>query len=409
MLKAGALYFSIIIALFIAVVTTSLLLMAAHYRSTYLKELRYARLLNNLETGQAFALTTVDSSNYFQKLDLYGDGADSLFVVKKDWGIYEQVILKSFILNDTLSRAMLIGTETDSLALYLSDENRPLSLGGKAKIVGNVRTPKSGIKKAYVDGKAYVYEKLVNDGEIAYSVRRIPPLDTLLLNRLRAIFQQEEYYTDLTEKSIKQSFLKPTLYFDVSENAVLSANSFAGNIIIKSDSVLTIKASCKLEGVQIYAPSIIVESGFKGSCQLFALDSIVIKDKAYFTYPSVAAVLKTDRSGAFPKIVLGKEVKFEGIIFTHEKKRSALQTMISLDSAVSIKGEIYSSGMLKLTEAVVIDGKATSNNIMMQRKHVLYENFLIDLTLNRNARSKYYLSSRVFNTRFPNQILKWLD
>lgn len=408
MVRAGALYFAIIMALFIAVVTTSLLLLAAHYSNSYLKELRFTRLLNNLDAGQAFALTPIDSPHHLQKVDLYGDGADSLIVLKKEWGIYEQIILQAFIQNDTLTRAMLIGTETDSLALYLSDENRPLSLGGKAKIVGNVRIPKSGIKKAYVDGKAYVYEKLVNDGQIDYSVRRLPQLDTLLLNRLSAVFQKKDNYSDLTELPIKQSFLKPTLYFDVSENAVLEAKSFAGNIIISSDSTLTIKASCKLDGVQIYAPSIIIESGFKGNCQLFALESIVIKDKVHLSYPSVAAVLKTAHSEVFPKVALGKAGSFEGVIFTHEPKRSALQTMISLDSAASVKGELY-AGILKLTETVVIEGKISCNSLMMQSKQVLYENFLIDLTLNRNARSKYYLSSPVFNTRFPYQVLKWLD
>ena len=409
MFRAGALYFSIVIALFIAVITSSLLLLAGHYRNTYLKELRFTRLLSNLDSGQAFALAQNNSLDTIQKVDLYGDGIDSLVILKREWGIYEQVQLQTFIQKDTLTRAMLIGTETDSVVLYLSDEDRPLSLGGKTKVFGNVLIPKSGIKKAYVDGKAYRHERLVNDGEIKYSARLLPKLDTLLVERLKASFKEKYNYTVLTEAPVHQSFLKPTLYFDVSVKKRLEKASFSGNIIIRSDSALTISKSCKLNGIQIYAPTIIVESGFEGNCQLFAIDSLIIKEKVHLSYPSVAAVLKTANSGAFPNIILGKTVRFEGIIFTHEQKRSALQTMVSLDSAVNVKGEVYSTGMLKLAEAVVIDGKATCNRFMMQTKQVLYENFLIDLTLNRNARSRYYLSSPVFNTKLPNQVLKWLN
>lgn len=410
MLRAGALYFSIIIALFIAVLTSSLLLLAAHYRANYLKELRFARLLNNLDAGQAFALNRpVDSLEYTQKVDLYSDGADRLIVVKKQWGIYEQVLLQTFIQKDTLNRVMLLGTETDSVALYLSDENRPLSLGGKTKLFGEVYVPKSGLKKAYVDGKPYAHEKLVSDGEIKYSARLIPPLDTMLLERLRARFNEKENYSALTELTVKQSFLKPTLCFDISDKAFLEGNVLTGNIMIRSDSTVTIAASCRLDGIQVYAPSIIIEKGFVGNGQFFAIDSIIFKDKVHLKYPSVAAILKTARSGEFPKIVLGKAARFEGIIFTHEQKRSALQTMVSLDSAANVKGEIYSAGMLKLSAAVVIDGKATCNRFIMQTKQALYENFLIDLTFNRNARSKYYLSSRVFSSKFPTQVLKWLN
>ncbi len=407
--KSSALYFSVIIALFIAIVTASLLLVALHYRTAHLKNIRFSRLENNLETGLAFALTATDTIGSETKVDLYGEGIDSLFIVRSEWGIYEQVFLQTYIGQDTLKRSMLLGRQTDSVALYLSDENRPLSMSGKAMLVGDVYIPKSGIKKAYVDGKPYAYDKLVNAGEIKYSVRLLPALDTVILQRLRNKFTKKEDDNLLTEKSVKRSFFEPTLYFDLSKKALLKEIILSGNIILKSDSTVTIAASTKLDGVQVYAPTIIVEKGFEGNCQLFAIDSIVLKDDVQLNYPSVAVVLKLKSSGSYQQILMGKSVKFEGIVLIDGQKRPALPPMVSLDSATVLKGEVYSSGILKLTDNVTIEGKVSSNRFLMQRKKVLYENFLIDLSINRHVRSKYYLSSSVFSTKFPNQILRWLN
>ncbi len=411
MLKAGALYFAIVIAFFIAIVSASLIMLAAHYRNSYLKEIRYNRLLNNLNSGIEYTLANKDAMEGKQTLDLFGDELDSLELDKKDWGIFDLAILKSFVKQDTLKRAFLIGNLTDSTAIYLSDEDRPLSISGHTRITGNVELPKSGIRQSYAEGKPYDGGKeLIFGGKTSNSTRMLKPLNEKLLERLKAVFaNQAQKLPVLQQNELRVSFLDSTQKFKLPQIANLADVNLEGNIILISDSLVTISATAQLNGIQIYAPLIKVEQGFKGSCQLFAVDSILVADNVEFKYPSVLGVMRTKRSVVQPQIVLGDHVNFDGIIFSHENERTALQTLIGLGKDTRVQGEIYSTGLLRVEKGSKINGKVSCNRFLMKTPLTLYENFLIDVAFNSKARSRYYLSSKLFKEQRPNRILKWLN
>ncbi len=411
MLKAGALYFAIVIAFFIAIVSASLIMLAAHYRNSYLKEIRYTRLLNNLNSGMEYILATKTAAAGKQTLDLFGEELDSLELDRKSWGIFDLAILKSFVKQDTLKRAFLIGNLTDSTALYLSDEDRPLSISGHTRITGNVELPKSGIRQSYAEGKPYDGGKeLIFGGKIGNSTRTLKSLDEKLLERLKQVLaRQERNLPLLQQKEIKASFLDSTQKFQLPQIANLADVNLEGNIILISDSLVTISAAAQLNGIQIYAPLIKVEKGFKGSCQLFAVDSILVADNVEFKYPSVLGVIRTQRSVVQPQIVLGDHVDFDGIIFSHENERTTLQTLIALGKNTRVQGEIYSTGLLRVEKGSKVNGKVSCNRFLMKTPLTLYENFLIDVDFNRKARSRYYLSSKLFKEQQPNRVLKWLN
>ncbi len=409
MIKAGALYFAIVVAFFIAIVSASLLMLASNYRNTYLKEIRLNRLLNNANAGVNIALAIEHKIDSVIGIDLYTDQADSITIKKKRWGIFDMALVTAFIAQDTLKKAILMGMDTDSVAIYLTDEDRPLALSGKTKISGNVILPKSGVRKSYAEGRSYEHEQLVYNGKTSSSTRSLPTLNKAVLSSiLNSLQSPNQHYPLLDQKDLTLSFLDSTLRYKLPAKGNLKNSTFKGNIILYADSTITVAASTYLDGVQLYAPHIKIEEGFKGSCQLFATDSITIGKNSVLSYPSVAAVIGTKKPGRFPKITLARNVTFEGIIFTHEEKRTALQTMINIQRDSKIKGEVY-AGLVKLDSGVTINGKASCNLFLMQTSTLLYENFLIDVNLNRIARSKYYLSSPIFNTRRQNKILRWLN
>jgi len=410
MLKAGALYFAIVIAFMIAVISASLIMLAAHYRNAYLKEIRYDRLLNNLNSGLIYALADEQKINDSLVLDLYGDGTDSLLIRQKKWGIFELTVLQTFIQQDTLKKAFLIGTSTDSTALYLSDEDRPLAVSGQTKITGNVKLPKAGIKQAYAEGKPYEGKELVYEGKITNSDRTLNQLDVEILAHLKENLSKETtLFPTLAEQDLSASFLRPTKIFKIPASSTLSKINLKGNVILYSDSVVNISADAQLDHIQIYAKSIIVADGFKGSCQLFATDSISVGKNAVFDYPSVLGVIRTEKSIDQPQIAIGEKTQINGIVFTFEDKRSAMQTFISLAKEVTVKGEVYGVGIVKLSDGVAITGKVSCNRFLMQSPVTLYENFLINIAINRKARSKYYLSSKLFSNQQQNHILQWLN
>jgi hypothetical protein len=200
-----------------------------------------------------------------------------------------------------------------------------------------------------------------------------------------------------------------TARFKLPKIARLGNISLNGNIILYSDSMVTINSSTELNGIQIYAPYIKVEKGFKGNCQLFATDSIVVDQDVSMAYPSVLGVIRKSEGELQPTISIGDHVNFNGIIFTYEQKRTPMQTMIKIGKDSKITGEVYASGLLKMERGLVINGKVSGNRFLMQTKTTLYENFLIDVTFNRPARSAYYLGSRLFESQRENRVLRWLN
>jgi len=411
MVKAAALYIVVIVSLLIAVISASLLTIAFFYRLEVQKKIRMDKLMTNLESGTAILL-----SEGFRKydeelvLDLYGDQKDSLVLSKLRWGVFDLQLLKVFELKDTLKRSFLSGNVfADQSAIYLADEDRPLSVGGSTQVVGNGELPKAGLKQAYVDGRPYEGKELIK-GTIKESGRELPALNTELLDKITTYLKSTEGVRFEAKDSIINSFFnKPLVYKLRSDQQYIDNIKIRGKIILLSDTTINISSTADLEDVQIYARAIVIESGFKGSCQLFARDSIVIGKECNFLYPSFAGVFKPDSSKIQGRISLDSASHFSGILLGYEAKRSDLQTLISLGKNTLVSGEVY-AGYIKMERTVNVQGKVYANRFVMQTPQTLYENYLIDITLNRKLLSKYYLSSPIFKRDKRDQkILKWLN
>lgn len=409
MIKAGALYFAIVIAFFIAIISASLIMLTSHYQNTYLKEIRFARLLNNLKSGIAYVLAENDVEMAKKTIDLYGDQTDSIEITRSQWGIFDLALLKTVIQQDTLSKILLIGKETDLTVLFLCDEDRPLSVSGDTKVTGKAELPKSGVRKSYAEGKPYTNNQTIF-GSSTHSSRTLKPLDIEILRKIRDEFEVGLDALPLfPDASLKRTHLTATAKFKLPKVASLGNVNLDGNIILYSDSIVTIASSAKLNGIQIYAPFIKIDSGFNGNCQLFATDSIIVDRDVVFSYPSVLGVVRKYEGQLQPTIGIGNNVEFNGVVFTHEEKKTPMQTMVKIGKDSRVTGEIYVAGILKMERGLVVNGKVSCNRFLMQTKTTLYENFLLDITFNRLARSSYYLSSRLFKNESENRILQWLE
>lgn len=418
MIKAGALYMVVIVSLLIAMISASLLTIAFFYRQEIQKKVRLDKLMINLESGTALLLSEGFAVNgETHRIDLFESGGDSLVLRKERWGIYELNMLKAFELKDTLKRAFLSANAfDDENTIYLADEDRPLSVSGTTQLTGNGQLPKSGLKQAYVDGKPYAGKALIN-GSITDSSRDLPPLDEALLQGFMKYLKSWEAKETDFKASVKgqafnvrdtagNSFFNEAFVYQLDAAQMeLGSRKLTGKIILVSDTILHIAADTGLDQVQIYAPAIIVAPGFKGACQLFARDSIIIGKNCVFDYPSFAGVFKQEGQQVQSKISIGEGSRFSGILLSYEKKRSPLQTIISLAKDCKINGEVYATGYVKLERTAAIYGKTYAKRFIMQTPTTLYENYLIDVILNRKMLSSYYLSSSVFK-RSLEQVLE---
>jgi len=411
MIRAGALYFSIVVAFFIALITASVIMLAGHYRNSYLRENRFDRLNANMEAALVIVKCDTLLKMGLSKIDLYGQQLDSVYVQKDRWGIYDLVTLKTFIAKDTLTKALLMGTVADTTVLYLSDEDRPLVISGDTRIVGNVFMPKAGIKKAYAEGKSYSGGQLVYQGKNNFSQREIEPLDHDIIDELTQQFEDPRAISDasLDQQKYKVSFNVAPHFFKLPAHAVLTDISLSGHMILFADSSVVIGKGTSLNGVQVFAPSIRFEDGITVNGQFFASDSVIVGKNAEFKYPSVIGLLGKEVAGRQPHITFGANTYFAGIILNYTKAKGMLQHFTNFGKDNVVHGEVYCAGTIMLEKGFKINGRVSCNRFMMKTPTSLYENFLIDVGFSSKARSKYYLSSPLFTGNRSRKVLQWLN
>jgi len=416
MLKASALYLVIVIALVIGLICSSLVAVAYFYRAEYQKKFRQDRLNHNLLSGINLLLAAPDAAyKEPQRIALFGSDGDSIIVQKQPWGIFDIGTVRAFAQSDTIYKAFSIGGAVDFAkwaALYIADDDRPISVSGKTRIEGIAFLPKAGIQTAYVDNKAYEGDKRLVIGQKKISDKTLPTLDAGRLQVLDSYFQQKGDARNPGD-SINISYLKATKTLDFKKQAYTLSNiRLKGNLVLRSDTALTIDSSAKLDNVLVFAPAIIIKEGFRGTCQLFATNSISVAKNCRFDYPSCLGIIRstTGKFSAQAKITVGEASAISGTVFTWEKTPGAIKAVIRLSKKDTISGQVYSQDGLSLKDGCVIYGSLYTQRFLYQNSFTLYENYLINAELNSHGLSPYYLGSSMLPAiSKKKKILQWLE
>jgi hypothetical protein len=415
MIRASALYISLILSLMIVLICGSVLLIGYTYRLEQKKQERSQILERNLESATVMLLQEDFKPDTLEALSLFGTETDTVMLAKRGWGLYELASIRAWINTDTLSRVFLMAPQlSDTLrALYLSDEDRPLSISGKSLIKGTAYLPKSGIRASYVDGSTYTDKTLVY-GTSKFSERTMPVLDQDILQTCNTMFDElarsDKKDPGLPADSVSNSFFQPLRkVFVQGSQADLSGRTLKGNLVIQCDTSLIVDASTILDQVILVAPHVLVKSGFKGNVQIFARDSITIADDVQLDYPSALLVLKADTAKFQIRIDIGKNCRISGQVIAYEKERSTLMPIISVGTGTVIQGELFSQGYLKFDRKTLVQGTVSAIRFMAKTSSSLYENYLIDTQINRRDLSRYYLGTKLLKgASTQNKILCWL-
>lgn len=410
-LTASALQLTLIISLIITIVLGSLIYLYSFYRQQDSKIEHQDRLLNLITSGFELSKSTYLSLGDTVWTDVLYTG-DSLHVQKENWGLYDRVTLTAIYRQDSIKRAFLLGLEsTDSTVLYVSDEDRNLSVSGRTVVIGNAFLPQAGIKPAFVDGKFFEGKEEIIEGKKKFSERALPSID---MQRIQAVIERPDNEVSdeaLYVSQLIRSFKEPTQYIYSSEEIRLANQQVKGNIILSSDTLIHISADCILEHIICVAPTIRVDKGFRGSVQLFATDSLIVADDVHFSYPS-ALVLYASDDIFRRELKMGKNCSVAGSILLYEEERSAVPHMLSLGEDNLVTGDLIAFGMLKYTKPLTVRGSTYCYRFITQTPSSLYENFLIDITLDRHARNPFFLQSYAWQQEEknePNNILTWLE
>ena len=190
-LDAGILSSVLAIALIIATLCASLISLAYYYRMATLQHTIVDRLENNAQSGINLLLATSDHSDASEGYwkDLFGQKQDSVWLHQKPWGVYQVGIARARTGNKSRQKVALFGRKPDQTgqsALYLVDEQRPLSIAGRTQLIGRCYLPKAGIKSAYINRIGYQGEQLVK-GSTQESQSSLPKLSPDVVAHLRRL------------------------------------------------------------------------------------------------------------------------------------------------------------------------------------------------------------------------------
>ena len=187
----------------------------------------------------------------------------------------------------------------------------------------------------------------------------------------------------MSDDSISQSFSEmPPLIYAVNEyvgNTILS-----GNIILCGDDVI-IGSNAVIENIILIANRVIVESGFKGSLQIFAKDSVWIDSKVKLTYPSGVYSQKY--------IEVRNKCEIEGYIIVdvdnyitnelnyYQSKTSILRGLLYVNGISQIQGIVSGKAFLnrciyKSTSGYSVD--LMSNMSLLQNDWIAYPLWVTD-------------------------------
>lgn len=417
-LKANALFIVIIISLVMGLICSSLVFLAYYSRKQISDNLLREKLIRNTESAINILCTNNDQQyENPQTIDLFDQGTDTVVMVKKSWGIFEVASVKAVSKSHVAAHSVLLGYKPDKIsnaAIWLTDNNRSLSLAGSTTITGNCYLPERGVERVYIEGKG-VFAKNLVEGKIQKSNTQIPALNekikSLILSSLKGSFRDVktlDFSTAFTDSAvIANSFSNQTLVLTDQQNRLSIQHKISGNMIIASSGKVIIKRNANLNDIQIYAASIIVESGFTGTVQLFAEDSIVIEKGVNLRYPSVACLIKTNPKNFQPYISLETGSVLSGLIILDQTIEDRTKTRLEIQKDALLRGQAYVNGFADIKGKIY--GNIICDKFLLRTSSSIYENHLMDAEINRNKLNKAFIGSAILDSKKQKGIIKFIS
>ncbi len=414
-LKASSLVYALFIVLLITLVVSSVIALVFYQQFEFEYNLTTKRLITNANSG-IYALLTESAdltANEGIEKDLYGKGKDLVKLSLKTWGIMDVGISTAHSSRQSISRMVLIGAvSTDSsanIALYLPDNKEPLKIAGNTTLKGNCYLPKAGVKSAFIEGSDYKGGKLVY-GYVFPSAVVLPELNASVKNKIEYILSNAKAYAPDSGNieipdTITRSFYDETLIIKSSNTLEIKHNSFSGNIILYSSKNILVSKEAHLQDVILISPFIEFESGFHGSLQAFATDSLILGTDSYLQYPSAITLSATGDS--YKCIKLEKGATVAGTIIVTQPTVAQPKSIVLMEEKSLLTGLLYCQGVASLRGT--IRGSAYTKDLQTLTMSGVYKNYLLNSVIDVSALPPNFSCSPIFAKNQKPGICKWVN
>jgi cytoskeletal protein CcmA (bactofilin family) len=412
MMRASSLLLAIFIAFIIATLSSLLLLRVYYYKQIQLRfqaeQVRY----DHLRSGIALALADSSGQDYTFEGTLFAATDPAVAVHCRNWGVYRVATVTVKDKGDTISRSLMIGALPEAqlgACLYLADHNKPLALSGNALLKGDVYLPKNGVTATYLDGKGFGYSSFFEGRKMQSEGSLHPLLDRDMIQGIAKLAEKDTLYTAAADTdSVQQHFTDTVRYLNF-KGKFTASGYFRGQVIIRSGESIEIPAGAHLEQVIMIAPYIRIGDNFKGSLQAIATDSIVVGENSQLQYPSALVLVKQQNAISTPVTMrVEDDCRIDGVILTYSPDpNDQIKTFTRIGKNFLMNGIVFSDGFLEPDGT--INGTVITDYTILRRQSAIYDNHLMDVTINRTSLSAYYLAPPIFKQQRKNKVIQWLE
>lgn len=418
-LKAGALQLTMFIAVVIALLLASFVILVHTHKRFNVQTDFVLETINNANRGINYALHNSTLLNTVITVNLKDEDYKTLKVQHDFWGLFEKVTSTSTIKTNTVTKTALIGAKqpkTNKTALYLKDNNKPLVLVGNTKIQGTAYLPKRGVKPGNISGHSYYGEQLIYGQEklsVSFPKLLSETLQHIKTNIKDIELKQDSQFIDLDKNRVyRNSFLKP-LQIIYSNNIInLSEVTLTGHIKIESKTKIVVDATSVLKDVVLMAPEIEIKNNVNGTFQAFATESITVGKNCNLKYPSALVLNENESStkneteqGLYPILSIAKGTTLIGVVvFLGNSKPNNYKPQIVIEENATIIGEVYCEQNLELKGEIF--GTVFTNNFVAQQSGSIYQNHIYNAKILIDELPQEYVGLPIENSK--KGVLKWL-
>lgn len=418
-LAAGSLYYTIILA-FIVYLFISFCFLYVYLNGSLIDKkiitdqketLIESTLLSLFNSGQLEQLGGV------KKVRIFDDIAHEVDVSMSYWGAYKLVSARINIDSSETEKYALVGdelSESDKISIYLPNNDKSLTLAGKSEIHGKCYLPRFGISTS--TSRDHFFEGILPEvPEINKSLNTLPALPVQILSSLCKITQPSERPDSVSQlneydgvTSVYRQFNQSTLKIIANGTARIENMSFAGNIILQSDSLFVVSNSAYLNDVIVTAPYIVLERGFVGNAQFIATKSILVQDYCHLEMPSTLAIISnTIKDKKITKqIEIGDNSIITGLILLIGKESNNMSRII-LHPTSKVYGQIYTDRMVEHCGSVF--GSIYCSQFYYKSDNRDYFNFLNNAITDVGKLPPEYLGFTCRDSAITHDIIKWLN
>ncbi len=421
-LSAGALQFTLYIAIVIALLITAfILLVYAHKRFSITTDF-IIETTQNVDKGILYALQNTITLNDTTSINLSDQDYKSLNAYRNYWGAFEKVTAVASIKKTRFVKTALIGgiqPDTEPIALYIKDNNKPLVVVGNTKIEGKAYLPRQGIKPGTIAGRSYYGSQLIYG--TTTTVSNFPQLFNQTKAQLHQLkhqlstVSQNQFLNIALGRAFVNSFLDPMQIVFSNTQIDLSEIELTGHIVVKSLTKITVDNSTKLKDVLLIAPEIEIKNEVKGNFQAIASKQLIVGNNVELSYPSALILNETltpqlqnnlaHQHIQNHQITIAEQSVIKGVVvYLGQPKPNNHKVQLKLNEQAKVIGEVYCNQNLELLGQVT--GTVYTNNFIAKQLGSIYQNHIYNGTILASDLSQEYVGLTFQNSK--KGIVKWL-